>query len=260
MHRRITVTEIVEHFSDKDLCDRFKCTPSELDPLFRLLLQSGLLKPIPCKGKQTVIGSIPSRGAGDPSEVSGPGQKHRFQFVGVIAHGDYVIRVLPKYVKSTDEVTRKRHMQLALRVLRKFHNRKYEVPLFNENGKGRKSTGIISISLFILSDYLSNGPYLSVIDRLGTEYGEIDWHRTLEGHHPFIAQGVPVYFDAVRRQRSRDNDSFLRRLHLAIVQKASDMLCDLGLLEVFGLPRVRGISPVLEQMPEITDLLAAISA
>ncbi|MBT1017573.1 LlaJI family restriction endonuclease [Canibacter sp. lx-72] len=259
---RVTVTEL-QHYRLETLCELFGASISELAPSLQYLLESRVLEVVP--GGTVYLGDIDS--SGDSTQIKpiyrGAAEKsveYRFRFVGVVVHNNYVIRVVPKYVASSSQEVCELHMRLALRALRTLGNQQHLIPLFGENGNEGEVNGIISVSLSLLTDYLTNGPYLSVSERLGSENGETDWCRTIENQSPIFAGSFPIYFDPVKRLRSRDQDSFMRRLHLAIVQAASDTLSDLGLLDVLELPRLQGISAGLHRMGPTVELLRAISA
>lgn len=167
------------------------------------------------------------------------GTQYLFRFVGMVFHDDRVVNVYPKYIKDTDGLESK--MKQVMRVIRKHQGKIYQldVPELLEEAERGEELTMLSVILFLVSDYSQNGLYYEN-ERI-TEYngeGEIAWGKTVEMLHPIFAQGRPVYVDAYTTRRKDNQGNYFVRLHRLILTLASQELEETGLSELFSLPIV----------------------
>ena len=148
---------------------------------------------------------------------------YSFNFVGVLYFDHRLIIVCPKYFTSLP--TDAAEFKPILSVLSKAN----KDPKTYVKIKGATDTlgGISSITtlIYILSDYLQNGAYVSMDMQTNNEgQGMILWDKTINESSPYIQCGKPIYTELYSRHLANDDDNFFTRLHKSIVSKCTQKL------------------------------------
>ena len=159
---------------------------------------------------------------------------YSFHFVGVLYFDYKLIILYPKYYTSppTDAIEF-RPLLLALSKYNKDPKTYVKIRGANDTSGGISS---ITTLIYILSDYLQNGAYVSTDMQTNNEgQGMILWDKTINESAPYIQRGKPIYTELYSRHLANDDDNFFTRLHKSIVSECTQKLKDYGLLDLFDL-------------------------
>ena len=82
-----------------------------------------------------------------------------FRYVGILSCKDRIIYVYPKYIDTTSSSIPKKEMLQVINVLRKYNKSRKEIIREYTGKEGKNNVNILSLMLFLIRDYLSNGIY-----------------------------------------------------------------------------------------------------
>ncbi len=159
-----------------------------------------------------------------------------FDFVGIVLIGNYVFKCYPKYIKSTPKPFQE--MKKVLKVIEKY-NSKEDLLILHNGNNGQKTFHELSISLYLLQEYYSNGLYYNqqeIIETNGT--GEILWEPTIYETFALIQNNRPYYIELQTKSTMLDDMDYIRRLHECILTQCSKKLESTGILPLFDIVAV----------------------
>ncbi len=165
-----------------------------------------------------------------------------FSFVGIFYHFNKIVFVLPKYWQDSDInklnsgvqddslMAQVSNVYKTIKKYKKLDSHSFSSLALNKN----ESESIISLWLFFLDDYFSNGIYSNdkQLERNGFD-GELLWEKTINKYDPVIIDKSPFYIDIISRRQIRNDDSLISRMHEVIVTECSMLLNRYGLLSLF---------------------------
>src|SRR5699024_8082302 len=99
---------------------------------------------------------------------------------------------------------------------------------------------ILKITHFLLSDFNDNGLYHNDMIELELNgEGEIDWNNTIERNQSYVTGQNIIYLDFYTKNLNSSNeDDYIKKIHMFVLNKSSDLLRKLGILNILGLPDV----------------------
>lgn len=163
--------------------------------------------------------------------------KYLFRFVGIVCCVDRIINVYPKYIESSCEP--KEAMEQVLHVLLKY-KKHWERDFYAFADEGEKEKiNILSLMLFLLSDYSEHGLYQNeerILEINGD--GRIEWQHTVDEMIPIINSNKPYYVELITEKMVNNERDFIYRLHAAILSECSNQLQEAELTSVFSVPRL----------------------
>lgn len=178
---------------------------------------------------------------------------YSFDFVGVVMADNFVFKVYPKYIETTEQLMIK--FKQILRVIEKYNN-KHQIIYLHNGEDDNFLLNKLTLQLFLLRDFFMNGLYdneRESIEVNGT--GEILWDKTINQAFTFVKDNVPYYFDLFTLEMQGDEDNYFRRLHQCILTKISKELYEAGILELFDIDLVELTSEKLEDFGDIDIIL-----
>lgn len=178
-----------------------------------------------------------------------------FQYVGIIALGDYLYAILPKYY--TDDDGTRTLTDEACEGAAVFPHIMGAIGKYNSNASKRRSaardqdkvtlqlpfadTGVvqgrIELYRYILQDFASNGLYDNA--KRIREYngeGDIEWNRTINQIMPVMSRRRPVYMNLMTERRIRETSNIVARIQEAILVEISGIVKSLHLNDVLHFP------------------------
>lgn len=180
-----------------------------------------------------------------------------FNYVGVIAVDGYVFKCYPKYIKGNSEPLQE--LKQVLQVIKKYNSKAHIVSM--SNGLDEQSPfNMLAIMLFLINDYYEGGLYSnqrSVLELNGE--GEINWDTTIDESFAFLVENRPVYTNLYTNNTIDDTDSIIRRIHQAILSYCSNLLCEVGLSDLFGIEDLALTDEKLEDIGDEEYLLYQLS-
>ena len=116
-----------------------------------------------------------------------------FRYVGILSCKDRVIYVYPKYIETTSSIPKKEMLQI-INVLRKYNKSRKEIIREYTGKEGKNNVNVLSLMLFLIRDYLSNGIYSNVQEIIEIN-GSTDylWQKTIDETYPIIKNNRPYY-------------------------------------------------------------------
>ena len=178
---------------------------------------------------------------------------YSFDFVGVILIDNFVFKVYPKYIETTERLLIK--FKQILRVIEKYNN-KNQIIYLHSGEDDDCVLNKLALELYLLQDYFMNGLYNNeheIIDVNGT--GEVLWDKTINEAFTFIKNNKPYYFDLYTRDMQGDEKNYFRRLHQCILTKISNELYVAGMLELFDIEPIELTSETLDDFGDIDTVL-----
>ena len=160
-------------------------------------------------------------------------KEYTFEYVGVIFSNDLLLVILPKINTALKEVD---YINLVLKTLKKYENTKklnYENGDFFLKINNRGESQFISVVEYILRDFMEYGLFHSEKRKLKRAEGEIEWYYTLDRTIPLKIKENFIYTDTYTRKKNLDEDNFIRKLHMVILNMCSKYLKNLSELEIY---------------------------
>ena len=168
------------------------------DNAFRKLRESGIIKVRRQNNElEELDDEMDNDDAFDITEANGDKQRFSFRFVGVIVVLGFVIVVYPKYFEYKNDECDEAGMKRVSAVIEKYKKSQKQSTFkaFDESQPVSYSN-LLSIELYILSDYWENGFYSNehtVFERNGN--GEIHWEKTINNECAVLINNRPIYVD-----------------------------------------------------------------
>lgn len=170
----------------------------------------------------------------------------KFTFVGIAICHNRLIYVYPKYIgdsKKLPSYNPKRELSQVIKVIEKYSCDKskqdiYNINLFADEGN-RNRDKLLSVMLFLLEDYASNGAYETdetIIEINGSD--DILWQKTIDDTYPIISNNRPYYVELYTRRNVNNDYDYLKRLHEFVVTKCSMEIERASLNDFFSLPSI----------------------
>lgn len=157
----------------------------------------------------------------------------KFRFVGVIVIEDYILYCYPKYVSNEGNALSE--LKIALKAIKKYSFKSTKLNYQNDYF-GNIIYNELAVSLFLLSDYYTNGLYSTQVPVYDTNgLGEIDWQKSIDDSIGIIIDDIPYYLDLFTISSQINENDYYRLLHECVLSKCSHFLSDTGILELFDL-------------------------
>lgn len=180
-----------------------------------------------------------------------------FDFVGIISVYKYVIICYPKYINKLKSPLNE--MKQILKVIEHYNSKKSKENIFNYLDEESENNEI-SISLYLINDYLNNGLYAKEIDEVEVNgEGEILWDETIDESYAILNNNkAPIYLE-MRTENTVENDSdFYTRLHKCILTECSNTLKKIGILSLLEKEEINIYEGNLEDFGDLDYLLYRI--
>ena len=169
---------------------------------------------------------------------------YAFSFVGIIIWRNRIIYSYPKYLgerKKLPDEPPTEELRQVIRVIEKYSKEKSkqeikDICLFADEDDAGK-INILSVMLFLLEDYASNGLYEDhekIIEINGT--GEILWQKSVDETYPLIVNNKPYYFELFTGKTVNDEFDYFKMLHEYVLTCCSEEIGKTGLNNFFSLP------------------------
>ena len=210
--------------------------------LLKLLKQKRLLKTRKIKGAIESLEddeSLISEDDYDFNDYIGTESSNKqyiFRFVGMAFYKDIIINVYPKYIKDKNRLPEK--MRQVMRVIKKHQKKVYKflVPAMLEDSEKGNEISLLSIILFLVEDYATNGVYCEM--QKIREYngsGEILWQETVDTTYPIFQNRNPIYVNTINMKTIHNQYNIFHRLHKYVLTEASLQLEKYNLTDTLGL-------------------------
>lgn len=244
----------LRRYTYTDLKNIFKCDNHSLNRYIRKLKEYSILKVVPFTQEQKDLTDLNNNDIEiAPVEENDSNHYYVFDYVGVITVDGVVLKIYPKYIKSTNEP--KEQMKQVLKVIEKFNNQEQIIKIFNDSDYS-KSFNSLAVCLYFLNDYFENGVYnneLNILEENGT--GEIYWDKTINDAFTLISNGRPYYTTLYTKKRKNNDQDFFKELHETIITKCSDELKDADILDLFDLTEVFLTDQSIDEFGDIDYIL-----
>ena len=227
--RRYSRKEIIKRFddflSDRDDVERYL---NYTEKAFRKLCESGIIKVHRWTDEQLDFeDEMENDGIVGITESSDDKPRFSFHFVGVIVVFSLVIVVYPKYCEYENDEYDETEMKRVISVIEKYKKSLKQSPfqIFDES-QPVTCENLLSVELYILSDYWENGLYSNehiVLEHNGN--GEIHWDKTINNEVAILLKKRPIYVDVQTTKRVDDRDNYIKRLHKAVLTEISERFC-----------------------------------
>ncbi|MEX0052483.1 LlaJI family restriction endonuclease [Clostridium butyricum] len=226
----------LESYSENKLMKEFNCDSNDLKEILKIL---------------------------DDKKITRANLKNEIQFcyVGIAIVKDKPIFVLPKYVNCNNEQEEKLELKNIIKLLNEFSEREKLDISDVENIAFEQETlenNLISITSYLLDDYIENGIYQNEID--STEFngdGDINWDRTIDQIHPIVINKQWFYADLITNRIIIDNDRFITMLHGKVINECMEFLNNTGLNEFLNY-EIEVIENTIEDLEDIDRIESEI--
>ncbi|SHF98152.1 LlaJI family restriction endonuclease [Ornithinibacillus halophilus] len=164
---------------------------------------------------------------------------YKFAYVGFIQFQGKFIFVMPKFIQE-------HHFDLyyptIVKLFKEYNERENlnieEVETFGDF-ENEEFYNLFKIVHFLLQDYDENGLYNN--DKVEQELngdGEIDWNRSIEQNQSYISGQNIMYLDFYTQKTISDEEDFIRKVHMFVLNQCSSFLKELDILDILGFPEV----------------------
>lgn len=226
-----------KRYTQKDLCDRFKCTEDKVVFIIRKLKEYGILKAVRASETQRDMSELIDEDIEVTNvEVGGNEYLYVSTFVGVIVIAGRVLKCYPKYLLNKDEP--KDELRQVMKVLEKYNSREQIIRMFNDSSES-SSFNLLAVLLFLIQDYYENGVYSNTEDIIESNgSGEILWDKTINETFSLLSHNRPYYVDLQTKKRVKNDFDYFKRLHECILTRASQEMKDADLLDLFEITEI----------------------
>ncbi|MCI8662134.1 MAG: LlaJI family restriction endonuclease [Hungatella sp.] len=246
-----------KRYTQKDLCDKFKCSEEKVVPIIRKLKEFGVLKAVKASDPQRDMSDLMDQDV-EVADVEA-GEKeylYVFTFVGVIVVAGRVLKCYPKYLLSTKEP--REELCQILKVLERYNSKEQIIRMFNDSSES-SSFNLLAVLLFLIQDYYENGVYSNTEDIIESNgFGEILWDKTINETFTLLSNNRPYYIDLRTKRRVRNDFDYFKRLHECILTKASKEMKDADLLDLFQITEINLTDEELDEFGEAQYILYRI--
>ncbi|MBD5500371.1 MAG: LlaJI family restriction endonuclease [Lachnospiraceae bacterium] len=199
----------------------------------------------------------------DDSDLVKENKRYKFNFVGIVICQSRIAYVYPKYIGTASALpTYEPREELAqvIKVIEKYSKEKSKQDIRNvnffvdEDDKGK--INILSVMLFLLEDYASNGSYESdeaIIEINGSS--DIFWEKTIDETCPIISDNRPLYVEMYTRKNVNDDCDYVKRLHECVITCCSREIDNAGLYKFFSLPYVEVSEDEIDSFGDIDYII-----
>jgi hypothetical protein len=247
----------LQHYSKEDIAARLGTTQDDISQLIKHLKLYGVIRPVSENVRLSLQEDRLETTNDILSAIEDARTRYNFTFVGIVCKGDYVIKVLPKYI-SEDDTTAFDKLRQVLQVIHKYNSKTYTIPLATGDDQNAL-TNLLAIQLFLISDFMENGIYTNYKETLSlNNEGEIDWNHTVNELDPLIFNGAPFYMDFFSRNSDEDDGDFFRRLHVCIAADALQELKKQSLDALFSISAEIDSPEPIENLGDIPFLLRQV--
>lgn len=246
-----------KRYTQKDLREILECSEEGTVKRIRKLKEFGVLKAVKASNAQSDMSDLLEDDI-EVADVEAEENKYLyvFTYVGVIVVAGCVLKCYPKYLLNTN--TPKDELRQVLKVLEKYNTKEQIVHMFNDSNES-STFNLLSVLLFLLSDYYESGIYSSTTDIIEINgSGEILWDKTINETFALISNNRPFYTDFQTKKRITDDFDYFKRLHECILTKASQELKVAGLLDLFEIASVDLTDETLDDFGEDEYILYRI--
>ena len=163
-----------------------------------------------------------------------------FKFVGILIANDDVIICVPKYIEKSDKAAAIKQILFLFKEYSKREKLDFEELETLGGIEPLASYNMLSIIIFLLTDYFENGLYSNekTIHILNGE-DEINWLKTInESSPPFLNDDGPVYLEYYTNSTQNDKENYFRLLHKYVLDLCSKKLDSFCLTEFFDMEQV----------------------
>ncbi len=246
-----------KRYTQKDLCDKFKCSEEKVVPIIRKLKEFGVLKAVKASDPQRDMSDLMDQDV-EVADVEA-GEKeylYVFTFVGVIVVAGRALKCYPKYLLSTKEP--REELCQILKVLERYNSKEQIIRMFNDSSES-SSFNLLAVLLFLIQDYYENGVYSNTEDIIESNgFGEILWDKTINETFTLLSNNRPYYIDLRTKRRVRNDFDYFKRLHECILTKASKEMKDADLLDLFQITEINLTDEELDEFGEAEYILYRI--
>lgn len=246
-----------KRYTQKDLCDKFKCSEEKVVPIIRKLKEFGVLKAVKASDPQRDMSDLMDQDV-EVADVEA-GEKeylYVFTFVGVIVVAGRALKCYPKYLLSTKEP--REELCQILKVLERYNSKEQIIRMFNDSSES-SSFNLLAVLLFLIQDYYENGVYSNTEDIIESNgFGEILWDKTINETFTLLSNNRPYYIDLRTKRRVRNDFDYFKRLHECILTKASKEMKDADLLDLFQITEINLTDEELDEFGEAQYILYRI--
>ena len=221
-----------ERYTQKQLCDIFKCDETSVVNFIRKLKEFSILKEVNRRVDQKQRSDLSDINYDITYETFNKNSIYIFTFVGIIVIAGRVIKCYPKYLKSNKQPIKE--FKQILKVLEKYKTQEQLVYIFEENNGS--SFNLLSIIFFLFQDYYENGVYCNhqdIIEHNGL--GDILWDKTINESLAILSSNCPYYIDLYTKKRANNNTDYFKCLHECILTLLYRELKDIGLNDLFDI-------------------------
>ena len=153
---------VQKRYTQKDLCDKFKCTEEYVVFIIRKLKEYEILKAVRASEPQRNMSELIEEDIEVADVEAGENEyMYVFTFVGVIIAAGRVLKCYPKYLLTTNEP--KDELKQVLRVLEKYNSKEQIIRMFNDSSES-STFNLLAVLLFLIHDYYENGIYSNTED------------------------------------------------------------------------------------------------
>lgn len=246
-----------KRYTQKDLCDKFKCTEEYVVFIIRKLKEYGILKAVRASEPQRNMSELIEEDIEVADVEAGENEyMYVFTFVGVIIAAGRVLKCYPKYLLTTNEP--KDELKQILRVLEKYNSREQIIRMFNDSSES-STFNLLAVLLFLIHDYYENGIYSNTEDIIESNgSGEILWDKTINETFSLLSNHRPYYVDLLAKKRVTNDFDYFKRLHECILTRASREMKDADLLDLFEITEINLTDEEIDEFGEVDYILYRI--
>ncbi|MGP2517604.1 LlaJI family restriction endonuclease [Yersinia sp. 2545 StPb PI] len=167
---------------------------------------------------------------------------HRIRFCGLFSWCGGTAVFLP--VNSNTKHQPELSAYYLLQTLNRYYSDKL-IGIQDTNGDSLIGVSLLSLSISIYEDYITNGLYVRRNKFHSINRGKVNWSRTVSRHIPFPSETATVYLDLESSQMRYVSDCETARIHAAVIR---DITIKLGVL-LYGEEMVSDMKLKILPMP-----------
>lgn len=223
-----------KRYTKNEIKSLFNFSEAEVEAFIRRLKAYGVVKAVHSTPLQLDLSELSDGDLQITDETAESGDCYYvFTYVGVLTLGNRIVKCFPKYISDLHNLDS--DMKQVLKVLRRYSAKEQIINLYNGDGQS-SSFNLLAVMLFLMNDYLVNGPYTNAEDIIEINgEGPILWEQTIDRSFTIISNNRPYYVDLYTHRSVDDETDFFHRLHKSVVTECSRQLKDAGLLHLFDM-------------------------
>lgn len=179
-------------------------------------------------------------------------KRYSFEYVGVIILGDFVFRIIPKYISEDtpdfEQIIDAKFGKI-LKVIRKVL--KKNIPQLDYGTFKETEYNFLQSAISLIEDYYFYGLYSNNIDFI-EENGdsEVSWDETIAYVTPVHVNNFHIYDPVLTWDITNDETNLIREIHSVVLAECSDKLKKYGLLEILSVSPVNLTRKKLKELGE----------